>query len=283
MKPPKLNLRPGHTQIPDQYLDIVMREVSPAEFKVLMAISRQTFGWGKAAEHISLEELMTSTALSNTGVLKSLKVLEDQALIFIKRGNWKEGKKNYYRINLDWTPSELSSPTDKPLSELSSPTPSELSSPSLSELSSLSNKDRETKNIHTPNSPIDLFGIVPLHQPAQGYSKTSRKDPSLVYSGSQVTPTSQGDSKRKKDSKVQATAFPPDFAVTEELIEWALENKTRDPRKHVGAFRDHFLANGGKKADWTAAFRTWMRNDLKFNPRKLRVGDKLPDGRIVEI
>ncbi len=79
-----------------------MRYLSPATFKVLMAIARFTFGWQKAAEEISLHRLMEYTNLSNLGVLNSLKALEASAIVFVDRGNWKSGKKNYYKINLNW-------------------------------------------------------------------------------------------------------------------------------------------------------------------------------------
>ena len=98
----KMTIRPSHTQVPDVYLDVVMRQVSPAEFKVLMAISRFTFGWQKRQESISLEQLMEYTALSNRGVLNAVGELEKRGLIFVKHGHWKNSVASVYRINLDW-------------------------------------------------------------------------------------------------------------------------------------------------------------------------------------
>jgi len=103
-----MNLIPEHTQIPNVYLDIVMPDISPAEFKVLMAISRLTFGWQKTGDHISVNQIMKMTALSGQGVMNCLKVLEKRQLIIIDRGDWQEHKANYYRINLDWTPNSVS-------------------------------------------------------------------------------------------------------------------------------------------------------------------------------
>lgn len=97
-----MTIKPSHTQIPDAYLDIVMRHVSPAEFKVLMAISRFTFGWQKNKDQISLQQLMEYTTLSNKGVINCLRALEKNQLIFVKREDWKKGKANTYEINLEW-------------------------------------------------------------------------------------------------------------------------------------------------------------------------------------
>lgn len=58
---------PNFTQIPNDLLD-KMADMSPAEFKVLMAICRKTFGWRKSHDVISLSQLEEMTGLSRTAV-----------------------------------------------------------------------------------------------------------------------------------------------------------------------------------------------------------------------
>lgn len=101
----KMSLCPNHTQIPDVYLDVLMRELSPAQFKVLMAISRFTFGWQKKVDEISLQQLRDYTGLgSDHTILDAIAVLKEKQVIFVESGNWLEKKSNIYQINLSWTP-----------------------------------------------------------------------------------------------------------------------------------------------------------------------------------
>lgn len=58
---------PNFTQIPNEILD-KMAEMTPAEFKVLVAICRKTFGWQKERDVISLSQLEELTGLSRTAV-----------------------------------------------------------------------------------------------------------------------------------------------------------------------------------------------------------------------
>lgn len=58
---------PNFTQIPNEILDR-MHEMTMAEYRVLTAICRQTFGWHKSEEVISLSQLERMTGLSRTAV-----------------------------------------------------------------------------------------------------------------------------------------------------------------------------------------------------------------------
>jgi phage replication O-like protein O len=50
----------------------MMRELNGAEFKVLAAIMRKTFGWNKSSDRISLSQLEDMTGLSRQGVINAL-------------------------------------------------------------------------------------------------------------------------------------------------------------------------------------------------------------------
>lgn len=62
---------PNYTQIPNELLD-KMADMSPAEFKVLMAICRKTFGWQKSHDVISLTQLERMTGLSRSAVHQAI-------------------------------------------------------------------------------------------------------------------------------------------------------------------------------------------------------------------
>jgi hypothetical protein len=63
----------------------------------------------------------------------------------------------------------------------------------------------------------------------------------------------------------RAVALPADFAVTDEMRKWATENGLSAPDDLIDSFRDYHLAKGSTYKDWTAAFRTWIRNDKRFS------------------
>ena len=137
---------PGYTQIPDLYLDVVMPKVSPAAFKVLMAISRKTFGWRKTGDHISLKQLVEMTGLSEQGVVNAINHLKEEGLIFVTKGSWKDRKITYYQINLDWTSHST---------EFSDSHSTEFSEPHSTEFSNNRQRTNNTNN-EEPASPSPL-------------------------------------------------------------------------------------------------------------------------------
>ena len=64
--------------------------------------------------------------------------------------------------------------------------------------------------------------------------------------------------------------IPPDFQVSERMVELAREHGWPDPHKELDNFRDYHLAHGTKMVDWEAAFRLWLRNCVKFAADKGR-------------
>jgi len=60
------------------------------------------------------------------------------------------------------------------------------------------------------------------------------------------------------------STVPENFEVTARIIELAKQNGWPNPHEQLDAFKDYHLAHGTLMADWEAAFRTWLRNSLKF-------------------
>lgn len=71
------------------------------------------------------------------------------------------------------------------------------------------------------------------------------------------------------DAKAKrASSFPDQFFITPEMRLWAGEKvPTVDIRTETEQFCDYHRAKGDRMKDWTAAWRTWMRNAAKFAAR----------------
>jgi phage replication O-like protein O len=76
--------KPNYTQIPNDILDEWMNQLSGAEFKILMAIARKTFGWQKKKDKISINQLIELTGLSKRNIIDSLRKLQFLKIIFIE-------------------------------------------------------------------------------------------------------------------------------------------------------------------------------------------------------
>lgn len=103
-------LKPNTTQIPNIILDEWMMELSGTEFKVLMLIARQTYGWHKDSDRISYTQLKEKTGSANGSVGSALRSLREAGYILVtdKEGNEVTTKEQaqlaqelYYSINMD--------------------------------------------------------------------------------------------------------------------------------------------------------------------------------------
>jgi phage replication O-like protein O len=108
-------LIPNSTQIPDVIFDRWMAELSGAEFKVLLYIARRTYGFGKDADQISLNQLARGirrrdgtwldrgTGLSRSGVKAACNSLITRGLVIrsanVGKDGW-ESEESTYRLNL---------------------------------------------------------------------------------------------------------------------------------------------------------------------------------------
>lgn len=75
----------------------------------------------------------------------------------------------------------------------------------------------------------------------------------------------------------QRTRIPKNFEVSSKIIELASIRKWPDPHTECEQFVDYHLAHGTLMLDWEAAFRTWMRNAVRYrNERAERSYTKDP-------
>jgi hypothetical protein len=79
------------------------------------------------------------------------------------------------------------------------------------------------------------------------------------------------DTVRKKDNppvvppRGRAKQLPPDFALSTEMVVYANDAGVADAASTFSHFCDHHRARGNAMVDWTAAWRTWVRNEVKFS------------------
>lgn len=88
---------PNTTQVPDQYLDELLSELTGAELKVLLYITRRTFGFKKPSDNISLSQLLKGittkdgrvldkgTGLTKPTLLKAIRSLQEKNIIHTER------------------------------------------------------------------------------------------------------------------------------------------------------------------------------------------------------
>ena len=92
---------PNYTQIPNVIFDHWMKVLNPSEFTILMCLCRKTFGWHKASDRISKNQLMKATGLSKITIQSSLESLEAHRLLSrIQRKNEYGFEPNEYRLNI---------------------------------------------------------------------------------------------------------------------------------------------------------------------------------------
>jgi phage replication O-like protein O len=95
---------PNYTQVPNVFLDELMSELTGSEFKVLMYITRRTFGFGKRSDNISLNQIANGiikkdgtvldkgTGLSKTQIINAINKLVDKGIVIkLKRVSEKKG------------------------------------------------------------------------------------------------------------------------------------------------------------------------------------------------
>lgn len=105
---------PNTTQVPDQYLDELLPILSGAELKVLLYITRRTFGFKKASDNISLSQMLNGirtrdgrqldagVGLTKKTLLGAIRSLEDQQIILTERQRSAEkgDEPTCYRLNI---------------------------------------------------------------------------------------------------------------------------------------------------------------------------------------
>jgi len=106
-------LKPNFTPVPNIIFDEVMRALAPGATKILFAICRFTYGWGKQSDRISLSQLQDITGMARGSVARSIRELGD--VVTITPGNPRRQQASEYRLNIEISDKDLVSLRDQPL------------------------------------------------------------------------------------------------------------------------------------------------------------------------
>lgn len=86
--------------------------------------------------------------------------------------------------------------------------------------------------------------------------------PSAIEAEPEDIPRSIPKAKAKpKERAASKTSLPADFTITPEIQAWADQHHYGDLTAHLDSFKDKAIAKGYQYADWSAAFRSAVRDD----------------------
>jgi len=101
---------PNYTQTPNLFLDDHLPKMGCAETKVVLAVIRQTFGWHKQQDRISVSQFQELTGLSRQGVQNGIHDALERGVI--GRTDCGQGFKYYLVVN------EVEHPDGEPCNEV---------------------------------------------------------------------------------------------------------------------------------------------------------------------
>lgn len=104
---------------------------------------------------------------------------------------------------------------------------------------------------------------------ASALKRNKRDQRALVRNGNEKQAPTPTPTPTKKTKEKKGVQIPQDWSLEDKNIEYALEKGFLNGQiLELGeSFKDYWLADAtpkGKKKDWDAAWRTWVRNAIKF-------------------
>lgn len=73
------------TPMPNEFFDVDLADMGLAELKVLLAIFRQTYGWHKITDAISISQLHEKTGLGRRAILRGIQKLDERGIVSVTR------------------------------------------------------------------------------------------------------------------------------------------------------------------------------------------------------
>jgi phage replication O-like protein O len=95
--------QPNFTAVPNEFFDTLLRTLSPAEFAILMVITRKTVGWHQRQAAISRSDFESITGLSDKTVKHALDSLVEAGYVLVHRKvNGSTNHPSEYELHIDW-------------------------------------------------------------------------------------------------------------------------------------------------------------------------------------
>jgi phage replication O-like protein O len=98
---------PNYTQTPNIFFDEIMRTLNEGELRVLLIIIRQTFGWHKLEDWITLQLLAEKTGYDRRSICRILDRLIEKKLIFKRMEGTAGMQKCFYGLVIDGSEKEV--------------------------------------------------------------------------------------------------------------------------------------------------------------------------------
>src|SRR5215510_9658615 len=103
---------PNFTQTPNVFFDEIVKTLNEGELRILLIILRQTFGWHKLEDWITLKMLSEKTGYDRRSICRILERLIEKKLV-LKRIDGELGmQKCYYSLVLESEEKEKIDPSD---------------------------------------------------------------------------------------------------------------------------------------------------------------------------
>lgn len=223
-------LENGYLRIANELFDAILQAgFSKRELCVMLALVRQTYGYGKKTDDITVNRLASIAGIHRQGCSETLKTLIDKNCVLKRDGKYGyvlELQKNYR----SWLASQNGTPRPK-----SGRVPKQDGSRPKTGRKTVPKRDTQKTT----------------------YKRQSLKDNPLV-----VPPTE----KPAKPKKRRSRKAPADFEVTDALRQWAAE---KVPELNIDdeteTFRDHEFKD--PKRDWPGAWRNWMKRAEQWSKK----------------
>jgi len=97
---PKLPVS-NYTHSPNVLYDEIFKTLKEGELRVILVLTRQTFGWHKCADRISLSQLSEKSGMERRSVCRSLASLIEKGLVIKKKFGVLGRERCYYALNME--------------------------------------------------------------------------------------------------------------------------------------------------------------------------------------
>jgi|SRR5690554_2097666 len=197
----------------------------------------------------AITRIVQRTGLNRKTVISSLADLEAMGLVEVVK---KFGAGNTYKLHLDRQP--------VPKTEL---------------VKSTASAQTDTKN-GTATSPKNGTSTENGPVPKTGLNQYQKRDLTSTENGTLISHEPVNNQSNKtigvvasaepKSGKRRKVSLPENFSVTPLMVQWAQKNAPSiDLVSETEKFKDYHTAKASTFADWTAAWRTWIRNAATFS------------------
>ena len=229
-------LEDGFTRIANELLEAIINKMPcriPGPVAIFLAVMRETYGFGRKSAEITTERFKKITGIEHrNNIYRAIKeAIELNLIKAIKNDGRNTVTYSVQKNYLKWNKQSKMMAAIK------------------------NDGDSNQKRLLQQSK---MMAVCMLKKP----SKETSKEKEL----GQLSPAQQ---KQPEEKQKRRRQLPPDFELTDDLNKFAIQQGINGGISLVFAnFCDHHRAKGSAMLDWDAAWRTWVRNEVKFSRSK---------------